>query len=137
VLNVIDILHVSFFILGSYAAFFAYQYSGINPFVFVPAAAALLFCVGYLIQLVFVNRVMGSPVLITLTLTFGLNLLLYNLMILAFKADFRKVILSPPLGSLNLGGVIVPIDRLISMAFALALIGLLYALLRGTRIGRA
>jgi branched-chain amino acid transport system permease protein len=81
--------------------------------------------------------VMASPVLITLTLTFGLNLLLYNLMILAFKADFRKVILSPPLGSINLGGVIVPIDRLISMAFALALVGLLYALLRGSRIGRA
>src|SRR5262249_50774498 len=61
---------------------------------------------------------MASPVLITLTLTFGLNLLLYNLMILAFKADFRKVILSPPLGSINLGGVIVPIDRLISRDMA-------------------
>jgi branched-chain amino acid transport system permease protein len=80
---------------------------------------------------------MGSPVLITLTLTFGLNLVLYNLMILAFKADFRKVILSPPLGSLNLAGVVVPVDRLISMAFALALVGALYALLRASRIGRA
>jgi branched-chain amino acid transport system permease protein len=137
VLNVINILHGSLIILGSYAAFFAYQYLHINPFLFVPVAAFLLFCLGYAIQLAFINRVMGSPVLITLTLTFGLNLLLYNLMILAFKADFRKVILSPPLGSINLGGVIVPIDRLISMGFALALVGLLYALLRGSRIGRA
>ena len=80
---------------------------------------------------------MGSPVLITLTLTFGLNLVLYNLMILAFKADFRKVILSPPLGSVNIGGVIVPVDRLISTAFALAIVGLLYVLLRASRIGRA
>jgi branched-chain amino acid transport system permease protein len=80
---------------------------------------------------------MGSPVLITLTLTFGLNLVLYNLMILAFKADFRKVILSPPLGSINMGGVVVPADRLISMAFALALVGLLHGLLRASRIGRA
>jgi len=100
-------------------------------------AAALLFCLGYVTQLAVINRVMGSPVLITLTLTFGLNLVLYNLMILAFKADFRKVILSPPLGSLNIAGVIVPVDRLISMAFALALVGLLYALLRASRIGRA
>ena len=137
VLNVINILHGSLIILGSYAAFFAYHYLHINPFLFVPVAAFLLFCLGYAIQLAFINRVMGSPVLITLTLTFGLNLLLYNLMILAFKADFRKVILSPPLGSINLGGVIVPIDRLISMGFALALVGLLYALLRGSRIGRA
>src|SRR5436305_4628681 len=137
VLNIINLLHGSLIILGSYAAFFAYQYVHINPFLFVPVAALLLFCLGYAIQLVFINRVMGSAVLITLTLTFGLNLLLYNLMILAFKADFRKVTLSPPLGSLNLAGVIVPIVRLISMAFALALIGLLYDLLRGTRIGRA
>src|SRR5258707_4548839 len=137
VLNVINILHGSLIILGSCSAFFAYQYLDIDPFLFVPVAAALLFCLGYLTQLVFINRVMSSPVLITLTLTFGLNLLLYNVMILVFKADFRKIILSPPLGSINLGAVIVPIDRLISMAFALALVGLLYALLRGSRIGRA
>src|SRR3954465_1260528 len=70
VLNVINILHGSLIILGSYAAFFAYQYLHINPFLFVPVAALLLFCLGYAIQLVFINRVMGSAVLITLTLTF-------------------------------------------------------------------
>jgi branched-chain amino acid transport system permease protein len=137
VLNIINILHGSLIILGSYSAFFAYQYLHINPFLFVPVAALLLFCLGYATQIAVINRVMGSPVLITLTLTFGLNLVLYNLMILAFKADFRKVILSPPLGSINMGGVVVPADRLISMAFALALVGLLHGLLRASRTGRA
>jgi branched-chain amino acid transport system permease protein len=137
VLNIINLLHGSLIILGSYAAFFAYQYLHVDPFLFAPVAAALLFCLGYVTQWGIINRVMGSPVLITLTLTFGLNLLLYNLMILAFKADFRKVILSPPLGSINMGGVIVPTDRLISMAFALALVALLHLLLRASRLGRA
>jgi branched-chain amino acid transport system permease protein len=137
VLNIINLLHGSLIILGSYTAFFAYQYLHINPFLFLPVAALLLFCLGYATQIAVINRVMGSPVLITLTLTFGLNLVLYNLMILAFKADFRKVILSPPLGAINVGGVVVPADRLISMAFALALVGLLYVLLRASRIGRA
>jgi branched-chain amino acid transport system permease protein len=137
VLNVINILHGSLIILGSYTAFFAYQYLHIDPFLFVPAAAAALFCLGYTTQFLIINRVMGSPVLITLTLTFGLNLLLYNLMILAFKADYRKVVLSSPLGSFVIGDVVVPIDRLISMAFALALVALLYGLLRASQIGRA
>jgi branched-chain amino acid transport system permease protein len=137
VLNIINILHGSLIILGSYTAFFAYQYLHINPFLFVPVAALLLFCLGYAIQATVINRVMGSPVLITLTLTFGLNLVLYNLMILAFKADFRKVILSPPLGSIHMGDVVVPADRLISMAFALALVGFLHGLLRMSRTGRA
>jgi branched-chain amino acid transport system permease protein len=137
VLNIINLLHGSLIILGSYTAFFAHQYFHIDPFLFAPVAAVLLFCLGYVTQLGVINRVMGSPVLITLTLTFGLNLLLYNLMILAFKADFRKVVLSPPLGSINVGGVIVPADRLISMAFALILVGVLYFLLRASRLGRA
>ena len=137
VLNIINLLHGSLIILGSYTAFFAHQYFHIDPFLFAPVAAVLLFCLGYVTQLGVINRVMGSPVLITLTLTFGLNLLLYNLMILAFKADFRKVVLSPPLGSINVGGVIVPTDRLISMVFALILVGVLYFLLRASRLGRA
>ena len=44
VLNVINILHGSLIILGSYAAFFAYQYLNINPFLFVPAAACSASC---------------------------------------------------------------------------------------------
>ena len=137
VLNVINILHGSLIILGSYTAFFAYQFFKISPFLFVPVAAILLFCLGYVVQRVFINRVMASPVLITLTLTFGLNLLLYNIMIIAFKADYRKVILSPPLGSIELAGLVLPVDRLISMAFAFVLVGLLYLLLRASQIGRA
>jgi branched-chain amino acid transport system permease protein len=84
-----------------------------------------------------INRVMGAPVLITLTLTFGLNLIAENAMILAFSADYRKVIIDPPLGLIELGNVIVPKDRLYAMLLAALLVAGLYALLRTTRIGRA
>jgi branched-chain amino acid transport system permease protein len=58
-------------------------------------------------------------------------------MILAFKADYRKVVIDPPLGLIELGSAIVPRDRLYAMLLALVLVGALYALLRTTRIGRA
>jgi branched-chain amino acid transport system permease protein len=80
---------------------------------------------------------MGASVLITLTLTFGLNLILENAMILAFKADYRKVVLDPPLGLLEIGTAILPRDRLYAMVLALILVAALYVLLRTTRIGRA
>lgn len=137
VLNIINILHGSLIILGAYLAFFAHAAFGVSPFLFVPVAGAALFAVGYVAQRSIINHVMGKPVLITLTLTFGLNLLLINLMILGFKADYRKVILEHPLGVLQFSGVTVPVDRLVCMAFALALVGLLHALLRESRIGRA
>src|SRR5258706_11133270 len=72
VLNIINILHGSLIILGAYAAFFAYHGLGIHPFAFALVAGAMLFVLGYALQAGLINRVMGAPVLITLTLTFGL-----------------------------------------------------------------
>jgi len=54
------------------------------------------------------TRVITAPVLVTLTLTFGLDLILNNAMIYYFKADYRKLTLSPPMGSISLFDVVVP-----------------------------
>lgn len=137
VLNVINILHGTFIVLGSYVALFAYNYGGIHPFVSVIIAGGALYVLGYAIQKGLVNRVITAPVLITLTLTFGLDLVLNNAMLLAFTADYRKINLTHPLGSLELGPVFLPGDRVAAMALALLLTLLLYWLLRDTRIGRA
>ena len=137
VLNVINILHGTFIVLGSYVALFAFNYGGIHPFVSVVIAGGVLYVVGYAIQRGLVNRVVTAPVLITLTLTFGLDLVLNNAMLVAFTADYRKINLAHPLGSLELGPVFLPGDRVAAMALAVLLTMLLYWLLRDTRIGRA
>lgn len=143
VLNVINLLHGSFVVLGAYLAFYAYTLGGIHPFLFVPVAALALFILGYGVQRIVINRVIAAPVLVTMTTTFGLALLLENLMLVAFKADFRKISLRPPLGTIDLSktipglDIVVPVDRLASMAFALLLVSLLYLLLRRTSVGRA
>lgn len=137
VLNVINILHGTFIVFGSYVALFAYNYGGIHPFVSIVIAGGVLYVLGYAIQKGLVNRVITAPVLITLTLTFGLDLVLNNAMLVAFTADYRKINLAHPLGSIELGPVFLPGDRVAAMALALLLTILLYWLLRDTRIGRA
>ena len=137
VLNVINILHGTFIVLGSYIAFFAYQYFGIHPFLSVGIASALLYVVGYATQISLVNRVIAAPVLITLTLTFGLDLVLNNMMLVAFTADYRQINLVTPLQSIEIGPIFLPGDRVAAMALAVILTLLLYWLLRDTRIGRA
>ena len=119
VLNVINILHGSLIVLGAYLAFFAYTLWGIHPFASIAVIAALFFALGYAIQSSMINRVIAAPVLITLTLTFGLDLMLSNAMIVAFKADFRKLTLDPPLGSVSLGTAVMPVDRLVSATIRL------------------
>jgi branched-chain amino acid transport system permease protein len=137
VLNVINILHGSFIVLGGYLAFFAYRLAGIHPFLSVLIAAPLFFALGYALQRGLINRMIAAPVLLTLTLTFGLDLMLSNAMLAAFTADFRKITLEPPLGVLFLGPVVLPVDRLLAVALALGLLGLLYLTLARSRIGRA
>jgi branched-chain amino acid transport system permease protein len=137
VLNVINILHGSFIVLGGYLAYFAYVQFGIHPFVSILIAAPLFFALGYALQRTLINRMIAAPVLLTLSLTFGLDLILSNGMLVAFTADFKKLTLDPPLGVLNLGGIALPVDRLFAMVLALVLTGLLYLVLSRSRIGRA
>jgi branched-chain amino acid transport system permease protein len=137
VLNVINIMHGSFIVLGSYLAWLSYANFGIDPWYTLAIAAPLFFGMGYLLQRGLLNRVLAAPVLVTLTLTFGLDLILNNGMLLAFSADFRKLLLDPPLGTLSLGEIVVPVDRLLAMVLALALTLMLYLILRHFRVGRA
>src|SRR6202047_2838093 len=137
VLNVINLIHGSFIVLGAYLAWGLYQALSIPPWYVLIIAAPLFFLFGYLLQRLLLNRVISAPVLVTLTLTFGLDLILNNAMIYYFKADYRKLTLSPPTGSISLFDVVVPVDRLIATASALALTGLLYLLLRRSKVGRA
>jgi branched-chain amino acid transport system permease protein len=137
VLNVINILHGSFIVLGSYVAYFAYVHLGIHPFVSIVIAGAVLYALGYVLQAGIINRVVAAPVLITLTLTFGLDLILNNAMLVAFTADYQAVNLANPLGTLKIGPVYLPGDRVAAMVLALLLTLLLYRMLRDSRIGRA
>ncbi|TVR06232.1 MAG: branched-chain amino acid ABC transporter permease [Salinarimonadaceae bacterium] len=137
VLNVINILHGTFVVLGAYVAWFAYAYFGIHPFVSVVIAGAILYVIGHAIQAGLINRVIAAPVLITLTLTFGLDLMLNNAMLVAFTADYRQVNLANPLPAIIIGPVFLPGDRVAAMVLAFLLTGLLWRTLRDSKIGRA
>jgi branched-chain amino acid transport system permease protein len=137
VLNVINLIHGSFIVLGAYLAWGLYQSLHISPWYALAIAAPLFFVFGYAIQRLILNRVITAPVLVTLTLTFGLDLILNNAMIYYFKADYRKLTLTPPMGSVSIFDVVVPVDRLIATVAALALTLVLYLILRRLRVGRA
>ncbi len=135
VLNVINMLHGSFIVLGGYMAFFAWRDLGVHPLVSLAVIAGLLFLLGWGLQYGIINRVVMQPVLTTLTLTFGLDMIVYNFMTLAFTATPRRIVLD--LGNIEFLGVVMPVDRIVAMVLALALTGLLFAVLRSSKLGRA
>ncbi len=135
VLNVINMLHGSFIILGGYLTYFAWYYLGINPIFSLPIIAVTLFGIGFVLQYYLINKVVTAPVLTTLTLTFGLDMILYNIMNIYFTATPRRVTLD--LGSITLFDTVMPVDRMLGMVLALLMTALLYLIMRGSRIGRA
>src|SRR5262245_43369087 len=135
VLNVINMLHGSLIIFGGYLTYFAWHSYGIHPLLALPAVALLMYALGYLTQLLMINRVVREPVLTTLTLTFGLDLILYNFMTVYYTATPRRVTLD--LGVVEFGGVVIPFDRLLGMVLALILTGVLFVMMKRSKIGRA
>ncbi len=137
VLSIINLLHGSFIVLGAYIAIYSYADFGIHPFLSVITAGAALGAIGYVTQLIVINRVVAQSVLVTLILTFGLELMMNNAMLVAFTADYRKVILDNSLGVAELGNVFISLDRAASAAIAFLLILGVWLCLRLTTIGRA
>lgn len=137
VLNIINITQGSAVVLGSYAAYFAWRYTDLNPLAAIVLAGPLLFAMGWALQRFLIQRVVAAPVLITLVFTFGLDLVLNNAMIGSFTADYRKIEGAFPAAPLAFGGLTVPVDRLLAAIVGIAAAVALHLYLHRSRLGRA
>ncbi len=137
VLNVINLLHGTLVVLGSYLAWLAFAYLGLHPLVALPGVALVVGAFGALIQWALMNRVVSAPVLVTLVVTFGLDLITSNGLLLAFGADYRTIRPGFTLGTARIAGLYIPLDRAMAASAALAMTGGLYLLLRRSWLGRA
>ena len=137
ILNIVNLAHGGLVVIGAYTTWWLFTQVHLDPFLTLPVDALFLFAVGYGLQRLLVNRVIRAPLFFTLLLTFGVNLVVINLLLLIFKADFRSVTPSYAGTGLDLGGVQVPYIRLASLVIALVVAGLLALLLNRTRTGFA
>ena len=137
VLNIVNLAHGAFIMLGGYAAWHLYRLAGIDPFAGLPIVAVGMFMAGYAIQRGLLNLVVRAPMFNTLLITFGLEVVFTYCAQLAFSADFRTI--NPPYAGSNvaLGPVTLPVARLAAFAVALALTFGMWLFLLHTRLGRA
>jgi branched-chain amino acid transport system permease protein len=138
VMNVVNVAHGAFVVVGAYVALVLNERLGLDPFLAAVPAAVLLFAFGYVVQRLLVNLVVNAPVALTLLLTFGLELVVVNGLVAVFKADYRSIPTSYGAEALVLPGDIrIPVGRLVAAVLAVALsLGLSYVMGR-TRLGLA
>lgn len=137
VMDVINIAHGAFIMLGAYTTFWLKSKYGIDPLISLPISVGLLFLLGFLLQKYIINLVIRAELFITLLLTFGIDILIVNLARVAWTANVRRVVTSYSGASLSLGELTVPVVRILAFFVALVLAGALFLLLERTRMGRA
>lgn len=137
VLNIVNLAHGAFIMLGAYLSWHLYTYLGIDPFLGLPITAVAMFAVGYAMQRGLLNLVVKAPMFNTLLITFGLEVVLTYLAQLAFSADFRTINPSYAGDSIQIGTVVLPLARLLAFAIAIVLTLAMWLFLLHTRLGRA
>ena len=135
ILNIVNLAHGAFVIIGAYVTWVLFSRLGVDPFLSLPVDAVVLFALGYGLQRGLINRVIRAPLLFTFLLTFGINLVIVSLLLLIFTADFRSVTPSYSGSGLTLGAVTIPYIGLARLGIAVLLALLLWLLLNRTRIG--
>lgn len=137
IMNIINLAHGAFIMLGAYTAFVLFSLWNVDPFLSLPVAFVLLFALGYVIQRVVINRVVRAPILTTFLLTFGLSLLIVNVALLIFHGDLKGITTSYSGAHLSFGSVTVAWTKLLTLIAALAITALLQLFLTRTKTGLA
>ena len=137
ILNIVNLAYGALVMIGSYLTWNLFARFGLDPFLTIPVNIAVLFVIGYLIQFVVINRIIRAPFLYTFLLTFGLDLVIVNVLLRIFTPDFRSVNTAYSGASLTIGPVLIPYIRLYSLVVAVALAGAMWWILNRTRTGDA
>lgn len=135
VMRVINVAHGELLILSAYGAYWLHVLWGINPLLSLLLIVPGMFLVGMLIQKSIIDRVVDSPRVISLLVTWGLSISLVSLIRFFWGPDIRSsTYLNRPLEVANLA---IPLSRLVSFSIALLLTFGAFVYLKKSRIGKA
>src|SRR6476646_1452733 len=138
-LDIVNIAHPAFIILGSYIAYIANTTFGVDPILTAVIALPAFYLLGagvYQVYYVAFER-RGDEALRGLAFFFGLLFITEVLLVLVFGVDYRLVE-APYIGaSLHLGAVDLPLRLLVPCIVALLMIGGLQVFMSRTFLGRA
>jgi branched-chain amino acid transport system permease protein len=137
VMGVVNLSHGDFVMLGAFLTYWLFILAGFDPFLTLPFTLIALFSLGFFLQRLAINRLVGAPPIMSYLLTFGFHLVLTNLALRAWTADYRTVKTSYSGLNLNLLGVVLPYSRLATFALAMVVILGLYLFIYRTEMGRA
>jgi branched-chain amino acid transport system permease protein len=144
-MRVVHLAHGDLIVLAAYFLVVVLVPAGVPPLAAAVVVVPVLFGVGWALQRFIVGHSLGRRldpglgrgVLPPLIVTFGLSIVLQNLMLHYATADARTLQSSLASAGVAIGGITIPTVRLVDFAIGLACLGLLLLILGRTALGRA
>lgn len=91
IMRLVNIAHGDLIVTGSYLAFVVTTTVGFHPLLSLPVVVILMFALGYVLQRTLLTRTLGDDILPPLLVTFGLAIIIQNLLLEIFSADNVKL----------------------------------------------
>jgi branched-chain amino acid transport system permease protein len=137
VMRMVNLAHGDLAVCGTYLATTVMAAFGVPLWVALLIMVPLAFVLGLFLQLSLFGRALRSGTTAPLLVTFGLSVIIENLLLQTYSANTRGV----PAGRLDVaavhvGGLVLPWLAMLKLILALAVIGGLSVLLRYTAWGR-
>jgi branched-chain amino acid transport system permease protein len=138
IMRLVNLAHGDLIVAAAYLILIVVTLTGVNPFVAAVVALPVMFAFGWLLQRVVLNRTLGKDILPPLLVTFGLSVVVQNLLLEGFSADSQRIRAGAlESASVDLGVVTVGVMPLLTFASAVALILGLNWIFYRTALGRA
>jgi branched-chain amino acid transport system permease protein len=141
VMRIINIAHGDLAVLGAFLAWLVVDQTGVSPFLALVPALAGMSVLGVVLQRAVLERSLRAGILVPLLTTFGLAIVIQNLLLEAFSADVRS--LGGEVSGLTTASWRLTDELAISglgvliLGLAVVVLGSLHLFLRRTALGRA
>lgn len=137
VVGLVNFAHGEFLMLAMYIAYWIYNKGGLDPYQSLPVNLIVMAVIGFLIFKLIMERVLDSDHSIQMLLTLALSMVLQNVALILWKADYRSIRIPMTNSSTNMGFLTLNTPRLLAFVIAIGASVLLYLYLQKTFTGAA
>lgn len=137
VMRVINLAHGAMIVLAAFLTWWVWDRTGADPLLIGIVITPVMYCVGWLLYRTVIARVHRIDHELAMVASFGVAIAAGGVMSLIWGTEVRSATPGYFNTSFELGPLVVPRAQLYAFVGALAILGALYALLRGTFLGRA
>ena len=92
IMRLVNIAHGDLIVLSAYAALLVVNGAGVQPVTSLAVVVPLMFVVGYVLQRGLLNFTLGPSILPPLLVTFGLSVIIQNVLLETSGADTRRLL---------------------------------------------